>query len=83
MEEFKNGIISEEALDEIAGGAGISKDKLIEGLKIGGIFIGSASAVACALVGSYALGRKKGYNEGYNKGYNEGNDDDYVEGMGL
>ena len=61
MEEFKNGIISEEALDEIAGGAGISKDKLIKGLKIGGIVIGSASAVAIAFAGGYKLGKDKGY----------------------
>lgn len=81
MEEFKNGIISEEALDEIAGGAGVSKDKLMKGLKIGGIVIGSAAAVATAFGVGHASGKRKGYDKGYELGTAKGHSEGYVDAI--
>ena len=42
MKEIKNGVISEEALEEIAGGLSLSKEKVIDVLKKVGIKIGNA-----------------------------------------
>ena len=42
MKEIKNGVISEEALDEIAGGLSLSKEKVIDVLKKVGVKIGNA-----------------------------------------
>ena len=50
MEEIKNGIISEEALEEIAGGLNLSKNKVVDVLKKTSIVIGS-TAVVSSIVG--------------------------------
>ena len=42
MEEFKNGVISEEALDEIAGGLNINKEKIIDIFKKIGVKVSDA-----------------------------------------
>ena len=56
MEEIKNGIISEEALDEIAGGLNISKEKVVGILKKVGITIGAAATVTTAIAGAFVGG---------------------------
>lgn len=58
MEEIKNGIISEEALDEIAGGLNISKDKVVSVFKEVGIGVGTAAGVLAALGAAGAIGYK-------------------------
>ena len=49
MEEIKNGVISEEALDKIAGGLNINKNKVVRVLKKVGIAIYGATAITTAL----------------------------------
>ena len=55
MEEIKNGVISEDALDEIAGGLNLSKNKVVDVLKKTSITIGSTAVVA-AVVGMSFFG---------------------------
>lgn len=55
MEEIKNGIISEEALEEIAGGLNLSKNKVVDVLKKTSIVIGS-TAVVSSIVGMTFFG---------------------------
>ena len=83
-EKIVNGVISDEALDTIAGGAGISSSKLKK-LAIGaGITVVAAGALAGAGVAGYKMGNKKGSEEGYkqghlkgySEGYNQSSDDD-------
>ena len=66
MEEFKNGIISEEALDEIAGGLNINKAKIKSVFKTAGIGI-SAVASVLAAISATSLVAKEGY-DCYKKG---------------
>ena len=56
MAESKKGIISEEALGEIAGGLNVSKEKVISTLKKVGVGIGAAAAVTAALGGAFVAG---------------------------
>ncbi len=56
--EIERGVISEEALDDIAGGLKIDKAKLIKGLKYAGIAITGAGALAVTSVGFYKLNKK-------------------------
>ena len=58
--EIERGIISEEALDDIAGGLNIDKAKLIKGLKYAGVAIIGAGALASAGYGMYKWGEKRG-----------------------
>lgn len=60
MEEFKKGIISEEALDEIAGGLNISKGKVASIFKKIGIGVSAAASVLAAISATTVLA-----NEGY------------------
>ena len=55
MEEIKNGVISEEALEEIAGGLNLSKNKVVDVLKKTSIVIGS-TAVVSSIVGMSFFG---------------------------
>ena len=66
--EIEKGIISEEALDNIAGGlkiAGIEIDKgtLIKSLKYAGVAIAGAGALAGTAAGFYKLGKVREYQE--------------------
>lgn len=45
MEEIKNGVISEEALDEIAGGLKISKSTVKKVLATAGVVVGALGAI--------------------------------------
>lgn len=56
MAEMNKGIISEEALGEIAGGLNVSKEKVISTLKKVGVGIGAAAAVTAALGGTFVAG---------------------------
>lgn len=56
MAEMNKGIISEEALGEIAGGLNVSKEKVISTLKKVGVGIGAAAAVTAALGGAFVAG---------------------------
>lgn len=55
MGEMNKGIISEEALDEVAAGAGVSKEKLVKGLKIAGVSIAGVLGIGAGLT---YLGKK-------------------------
>ena len=62
MEEIKNGIISEEALDEIAGGLRLPKITVKKVLTGAGIFIGALAALGGATglgYGAYKLATGK------------------------
>lgn len=52
MEEMKNGVISEEALDEVAGGLSIDKAKLKNIVLKAGIPVVGAAALAATSVGA-------------------------------
>lgn len=65
MEEFKNGEISEEALDEIAGGLNIDTGTVKAVLLAAGVGILAASAGASAGVAAgYYYGEKHGHKQG-------------------
>ncbi len=49
--ELKNGIISEEALDEVAGGLSINKETLKKGLKKAGIAVAGTAVVVGTIYG--------------------------------
>ena len=57
MEEYKNGAISEEALEEVAGGLKMDKEKLKKTLALAGVGIVTAGLVG---YGGYKLFGKKG-----------------------
>ena len=58
--EFKNGLISEEALDEIAGGIKMDKESLKGYLKKAGVAVAGVAAIAATLGGTYYGGKKLG-----------------------
>ena len=59
-EKIEKGIISEEALEEIAGGIGISKETLKKVAIGSGVIISAVGTVGGAAVGGYLLGKKRG-----------------------
>lgn len=65
--ELKNGIISEEALDEVAGGLSINKETLKKGLKKAGIAVaGTAVVVGTIYEGKKLYGHIKGSGQSSN-----------------
>ena len=69
MEEFKNGEISEEALDEIAGGLNIDTGTVKAVLLAAGVGILAASTGASAGVAAgYYYGEKHGHKQGVKQG---------------
>ena len=67
MEEFKNGAISEEALDEIAGGLNIDTGTVRSVLLAASIGILAAGAGAGGAAGYY-YGEKQGHKQGVREG---------------
>lgn len=59
-EKIEKGIISEEALEEIAGGIGISKETLKKVAIGSGVIIGVVGGTVGGAVGGYLLGKKRG-----------------------
>ncbi len=59
--ELKNGLISEEALDEIAGGIKMDKESLKGYFKKAGIAVVGAASIAGAGVLGYYGGKKAGF----------------------
>lgn len=59
MEEFKNGVISEEALDEIAGGLKLPKSNLLKALIAAGVTVLAAIPFAATVAGTGYLIDKK------------------------
>lgn len=55
MEEIKNGVISEEALDEIAGGLKISKSTVKKALTTAGVVIGTLGAIGGTTLAGYEI----------------------------
>lgn len=55
MEEIKNGVISEEALDEIAGGLKISKSTVKKVLATAGVVVGALGALGGGVGGGYLV----------------------------
>lgn len=76
MEEMKNGMISEEALDEVAGGLKVDKAKLTKALKAVGVGIGVLGAVGGT--GAVIYGAKKAYDKSHPVFGPENKPDDYV-----
>ncbi len=58
--EFKNGLISEEALDEISGGIDVDRETLKKYVKKAGVAVLGVGAVATAVGGGYYGGKKLG-----------------------
>lgn len=52
MEEIKNGVISEEALDEIAGGLKLPKSNLLKALIAAGVTVLAAIPFAATVTGA-------------------------------
>ena len=59
MEEIKNGVISEEALDEIAGGLSLSKSNLLKSFMAAGVTVLTDIPFAASVVGTSCLIDKK------------------------
>ena len=59
MEEIKNGVISEEALDEIAGGLKISKSTVKKALTAAGVVIGTLGAIGGTTLAGYEIYKHK------------------------
>ena len=55
MEEIKNGVISEEALEEIAGGLKISKSTVKKALTAAGVIVGALGAIGGGVGGGYLV----------------------------
>ena len=58
MEEFKNGAISEEALDEIAGGLSLSPSAVKKALLAAGIGVLAAGGIGAGYLGYNELSKK-------------------------
>ena len=88
-EKIEKGIISEEALEELAGGIGISKERLTQlalgtGLTIcavGGCYASYKQGQKNGIQQGYALGNKEGYDLGRNEGYASGSIEGVKEGI--
>lgn len=74
--ELKNGIISEEALEKIAGGLKIDKESLKKYAKKAGIAIVSAGAIAAA---GYYGGKAAGFWENNGRNVKKLVSDDYED----
>ena len=59
MEEIKNGVISEEALEEIAGGLGISMSTFKKALAAAGVIVGALGAIGGTTVVGYEIYKHK------------------------
>ena len=70
MEEIKNGVISEEALDEIAGGLKLPKSNLLKALIAAGVTVLAAMPLAGVGAGAaYLIDKKvKGKSQGQPNG---------------
>lgn len=71
MEEFKNGAISEEALEEIAGGLKMPKitlKKVLIGAGVAILAAGGAAAGGGIAYASYKAGQKSGKKSGFKEG---------------
>ena len=55
MEEIKNGVISEEALEEIAGGLKISKSTVKKVLATAGVVVGALGAIGGTTIAGYEI----------------------------
>ena len=55
MKEIKNGVISEEALEEIAGGLKISKSTFKKALTAAGVVVGALGALGGGVGGGYLV----------------------------
>lgn len=73
MEEIKNGVISEEALDEIAGGLKISKSTVKKALTAAGVIVGALGAIGGTTIAGYEIykHKKNKKDKGNNKSENE------------
>lgn len=69
-EKIEKGVISEEALEEIAGGINVSKETLKKIAIDAGVIIASGAALIGGGYGLYKLGENRGENRGYQSGYN-------------
>ncbi len=70
MKEIKNGVISEEALEEIAGGLKISKSTVKKVLATAGVVVGALGALGATAgigYGGYKLATRGKKEEGSNK----------------
>ena len=59
MKEIKNGVISEEALEEIAGGLSLSKSNLLKAFMAAGVTVLTDIPFAASVVGTSCLIDKK------------------------
>lgn len=79
-EKIEKGVISEEALEEIAGGLNISKDTLKKVAIGAGVTVLGLAGLGASGYGLYKLGQKHGYKEGSKHGVEDGHQVGYMEG---